>query len=308
MKNQIKSIIVLACCVIGSQSFSNPPSGNNSKLGGVQVGAITYSFRDMPDQSLQAILDYSVQAGLNSIELMGGPVEQYLGIPAQGVAGQFSRPGDEAVRQWRTTVSMDKFKEIKKMFAQKGIKINILRFGDPKWTDAEIDYAFKACKAIGAKGISLDIGEEAAKRMEPFAAKYNLYAILHNHGEPGNPDFSFDKILAYGPHLMLNFDAGHYYGATGLNPCDLIKRLHGRIVSLHIKDKTGPKDTPADKATPFGQGTTPVKEILQLVQKEKWPIECDIELEYAIPAGSDAVQEVKKCVDYCRTALVTKNK
>ena len=38
--------------------------------------------------------------------------------------------------------------------------------------------------------------------------------------------------------------------------------------------------------------------------KKKWPIYCDIELEYTIPKGSDAVKEVVKCVDYCRKALV----
>jgi len=141
--------------------------------------------------------------------------------------------------------------------------------------------------------------------MAPFTEKHNLFVIFHNHGQPGNPDFSFDKVLAYGPKLMLNLDAGHYFGATGLNPCILIERLHNRIASIHIKDKTGPKASEPNKNQPFGHGETPVVELLQLVQKNKWPITCDIELEYTIPEGSDAVKEVTKCVDYCRKALVS---
>ena len=43
----------------------------------------------------------------------------------------------------------------------------------------------------------------------------------------------------------------------------------------------------------------------KLIQDKKWPITCDIELEYTIPEGSDAVKEVVKCVDYCRKALIT---
>jgi len=105
---------------------------------------------------------------------------------------------------------------------------------------------------------------------------------------------------------MLNFDAGHYFGATGLNPCLLIERLHSRIASIHIKDKTGPKASEPNKNQQFGKGETPVNEILQLVQKNKWPITCDIELEYNIPEGSDAVKEVVKCVEYCRAALLPK--
>lgn len=150
----------------------------------------------------------------------------------------------------------------------------------------------------------MEISENAAKRMAPFAEKHNLYVIFHNHGQPGDPDFSFDKILSYGPKLMLNLDVGHYFGATGENPCILITRLHDRIASLHIKDKTGPNTIVPDKNQQFGMGQTPVVEILQLIQKNKWPITCDIKLEYPIPEGSDAVKEVAKCVDYCRSALL----
>jgi len=266
----------------------------NSKFGGVQVGAITYSFRDMPDKTLEGMLNYSVQSGLSSIELMGDVVERYAGIPRDR----------NSVKDWRTSVSMDKFKEIKKMFDSKGVKIHILKLGDPGWSDAEIDYAFKVCKVLGAKGICMEISEAAGKRMSPFADKHKLFVMLHNHGQPGDPNFSFDKVLELGPRLMLNFDVGHYYGATGLNPCDLIKRLNKRIFSIHLKDKTGPQATPKDTNMPFGQGQTPVIEILQLIQNAKYPIYCDIELEYNVPQGSDAVKEVIKCVDYCRKALV----
>ncbi|HOI48726.1 MAG TPA: sugar phosphate isomerase/epimerase, partial [Prolixibacteraceae bacterium] len=226
------------------------------------------------------------------------PVEQFAGIP------QVKDP--QALRQWRTTVSMDKFREIKKMFNAKGVKIDILKLGSPNWSDEEIDYAFNVCKTLGARGITMEISEEAAKRMAPFAEKHNRYVIFHNHGQPGTPGFSFDKVLAYGPKLMLNLDAGHYFGATGLHPNELIERLHDRIASLHIKDKTGPKAANPNKNMEFGKGETPVAEILQLVQKNKWPITCDIELEYDLPQGSDAVKEVAKCVEYCRKALVTK--
>jgi sugar phosphate isomerase/epimerase len=91
-----------------------------------------------------------------------------------------------------------------------------------------------------------------------------------------------------------------------LDPCLLIERLHNRIVSIHLKDKTGPHATDPNKNVQWGHGQTPVVEMLQLIQKNKWPITCDIELEYPVPEGSDAVQEVIKCVSYCRSALLPK--
>ncbi len=291
-----KSLFIVTLALLTIHFTPDACARKSSKFGGVQIGAITYSYRSMPDQSVKAILDYLVQSGLSSAELMGDAVEKYAGIP------QVKDP--KVIREWRTTVKMDKFKEIRKMFDKKKVKIHILKLGDPRWSDEEIDYAFNVCKILGARGISMEISEQTAKRMVPFAEKHNLFVILHNHLQPGNPEFSFDKILAYGDKLMLNFDCGHYFGATGLHPNLLIERLHDRIASIHIKDKTGPKAADPNQNKPFGMGETPVTEILQLVQKNKWPINCDIELEYTIPAGSDAVKEVVKCVDYCRKALV----
>ena len=266
----------------------------NSKFGGVQIGAITYSYRTMPDQSIEGMLKYTLQSGISSVELLSDAAEQYAG-----------RPSDrQAVRQWRTTVSMDKFKEIRKMFNKQGVKIHLLNMGAAGWSDEEIDYAFKVAKALGAKGIAMEISEDAAKRMTPFADKHKFNVVFHNHGQPGNPDFSFDKVLAHGPRLMLNLDVGHYYSATGQNPCDLIRRLNKRIYSIHLKDKTWEGSYDKSANLPFGEGQTPIVEILQLIQKEKWPIYCDIELEYKIPQGSDDVKETVKIVDYCRVALV----
>lgn len=282
---------MIAAVLIGIMTvFSVAAQKPNSKFKGVQVGCISYSFRSMPSD-LESVLQQCKDAGVSSVELMGYSAEQYAGIPNENQA------------QWRKTVSMDKFKEIKKMFDKAGIKIHILKLGEPNWSDEEIDYAFRAAKAVGAKGITFEIGEDAAKRMAPFAEKHKMYAIMHNHGQPGDPSFNFDKMLAPGKYLMLNFDIGHYWGATGINPVTIVEKYHDRIYSIHVKDKTGKFDNPKDRNQTFGKGTTPVADVLKAIQKNKWNIYADIELEYDIPAGSDAVKEVGKCVIYCKNIL-----
>lgn len=286
---KIRTLLLAMCVVIPAMGFAQKP---NSKFKGVQVGTITYSYRSLPDQSLTAILDYVVRSGVSSVELMGGAVEQYAGIPK----------GNDEIRKWRTSISMDKFKEIKKMFDAKGVKIHILKLGDYGWSDEELDYAFNVCRTLGAKGITMEVSDNV-ERIAPIAKKHKLYIILHNHGQPGNPDFSFDRLLAYGSNVMLNFDIGHYFGATGIHPNELIQRLHDRIVSIHVKDKTSKTAADPDKNRPFGEGDTPVKEVLQLIRDKKWPIFCDIELEYNYPESSDAVKEVKKCVEFCEQGL-----
>ena len=290
----------------------------NSNFGGVQVGAITYSWRSMPG-SAEEVLQYCLDSGISSIELMGNVAEAFAGIPEgpprpqRGVElteeerkafDEARATASEAQREWRLSAPMGKFEELRKMFNDAGVNIHIAKFSPANWSDEEIDYAFMAAKALGSKGVCNEIGEEACQRLAPFAEKHGMYAIFHNHGQPGEEGWTFEKFLEISPAVMLNMDVGHYFGATGLHPNDIITKLHDRIVSIHIKDKTGPTADPPDTNMPLGEGETPLTDILKLIQSEKWPINVDIELEYEIPEDSDAVQEVKKCVDYCRDILV----
>jgi hypothetical protein len=43
--------------------------------------------------------------------------------------------------------------------------------------------------------------------------------------------------------------------------------------------------------------------VLQLLEKNQWPIPAEVELEYPIPAGSNSVDEVKKCMAIMKADL-----
>jgi sugar phosphate isomerase/epimerase len=282
--------------VPGTMSFPEAPKKKkqiDSKFAGVQVGAITYSWRSMPSTA-EDILKYCIADGIGSIELMGDVAENYAGLPK-------STPEEQ--KKWRLSAPMDKYKELKKMYNDDGVKIHIVKFSPGDWSDGEIEYAFKAAKTLGAIGVSNEIGDEACKRMGPVAMKNGMFAVFHQHLQPGEPGWTFEKFLEYSPAVMLNMDVGHYFGATGKHPNEVIEKLHDRIVSIHLKDKTGQKGNPPNTNMPWGKGETPIADILRLIRKHKWPIEVDIELEYPVPEGSDAVAEVKKCVEYCRRIL-----
>lgn len=287
----------------------------NSIFGGVQVGAITYSWRSMPG-SAEETLKYCIECGISSIELMGNTAEQFAGLPqmpprperdsTDAEKAAFEKTSKEIIekqRQWRISIPMTKYQELRRMYNDAGVKIHIAKFSPENWSDEEIDYAFNAAKALGSKGVSAEIGEKSCQKLGPFAQKHGMFAIMHQHLQPGEPGWTFEKFLAYSPAIMLNFDAGHYFGATGLHPNGIIEKLHDRIFSVHMKDKTGPKGIPPNTNMEWGKGETPISDMLLLIKKNKWPIKVDIELEYPVPEGSDAVAEVKKCVEYCRKIL-----
>ncbi len=293
---------------------------NVSHFGGVQIGSISYSWSRMPAYGPQEVLQYCIDSGIGSIEARWIEIEAFAGIPEgpekrplpQNYTGnERERKEYEAAqgaareeqRQWRISTSMTKFEEFHHMYNDAGVDIHLAKMRPLNWSDEEIDYAFRVAKALGARGVGEEISEQACRRLAPFAEKHDMYVYFHNHGQVGAPGFSFDNFLRISPKIMLNVDIGHFYGATGIHPAGILKKYHDRIVSLHLKDKTGPNADPPNTNRPFGEGETPLVEVLQLLKKEGWPINCDIELEYPIPDGSDAVAEVKRCLEYCRRAL-----
>jgi hypothetical protein len=299
---------------------SNNKQTNVSKFGGVQIGSISWSWSRMPAYGSQEVLQYCIDSGIGSLEARWIEIEAFAGIPEgperQPLPSNYTgseqekkeyesaqEAAREEQRKWRISAPMTKFEAFRKMYNDAGVNIHLAKMRPFKWSDEEIDYAFRIAKALGSRGVGEEISEEACRRLAPFAEKHDMYAYFHHHGQVGEPGFSFDDFLKISPKIMLNVDVGHFYGVTGINPTEILKKYHDRILSIHFKDKTGPNADPPNTSMPYGQGDMQLIEILQLIQKEGWPINVDIELDYPIPEGSDAVAEVKKCVEYCRQVL-----
>ncbi len=311
----------------------------DSTFGGVKIGAITYSFRSLPGTNAEDTLDYLVQCGLSSCELMSGPLEESAGAPAINImeilaefmpdgpggdrdsvpAGTQRRPRfqmtpemreainkkQEEITTWRKTISsMDKFKEIREMYNNAGVDINIVKFdniGGDEVSSGEHEYMFNVAKTMGAKGITTELDEAKAKNLAALADKHKIAIGFHNHTQITPVTYSEGPYFSYGKNIMANLDIGHYAAGTGQSALQLVNELgnQGRLLSIHVKDRTFEGDT-----VPFGEGDAQIAEILQLIQKKKWNVFCDIELEYPIPEGSDAITEVRKCVEYCKNALI----
>lgn len=319
MKNSriISRLSILATAVVMFiSSFSiEAQEPLNSNYGGVQIGAITYSFRDI--REVDAVLQACIDAGLSSVELMGTGVEAYLGAPQNTVSRRKIRSGDLTdeekatyekyqadIQTWRySDETMDKYVALRKKFNDAGVEIHIYKWTAGKSAE-ELDYSFKVAKALGAIGITDEIGEISCTNLGAAAERAGMLAIFHNHYQYAEEGFDVDKLLALSPANRLNFDIGHYLGSTGKDPVAFIEKYHTQIASIHLKDKTAKdNEVKGNVNKPFGQGDTPVNEVLQLIQKNNWPIFCDIELEYKIPEGSNSVKETAISREYCKNAL-----
>ena len=207
------------------------------------------------------------------------------------------------LKEWRTSVSMDKFKQLRKMYNDAGVTIYAWKQLSPNMSDEEFEYVFNVAEALGCTHTTLELVTDEAqlKRIGDFATKKKIYAAYHTHTQGSMT--VFDKAFAASKGNRANIDFGHFVagGNVGGTPMDFLQKFHSRISSFHLKDRTKPEHCALN--LPWGTGETPIKEILQMVSRNKWKIPASIELEYQIPEGSDAVKETRKCVDYCRAAL-----
>jgi sugar phosphate isomerase/epimerase len=274
-----------ASTMLPSRAPAAPSAKPDSCFNGVQIGVITYSYRSLPG-SAEDLLKYLCQCGISSVELMGPPAVNFAKAHT-GHAG--NQP------------PMEGFKALRKLYNDAGVNIHIVKFGnigDGRMSDEDIDYHFEVAKALGAKGITREISEAAAKRLGPIADKHEIMIGFHNHTQLTPTTYDGD-ILTYGKYLGINLDIGHYVAGTNEPAIPLIEKHHERILSLHLKDRkknNGPN-------MPFGQGDSDVAGVLRYMKENKLTFPGDVELEYRVPQGSDAVQEVTKCVEFCREAL-----
>jgi len=268
----------------------------NSVFNGVRIGCITYSYRGEIN-SAEDLLKTLVQTGLSEVEMMGEPIQAYAGIRG----GRARRDGVEPAERppdAEREAQLAKCRELRKLYNDAGVNIHLhkIPFGQ---SDEEIDFNFLVAKALGCVGITTERNDAQAKKLAPFADKHKIWIGFHNHTNNLPAIDKADPILELGQYIGLNVDVGHYVaGSKGQSPIPVLEKYYKRIVSLHLKDRN------ADGGNvPWSQGQTPIREILQLMRKEKWTFPADIELEYKIPEGSTAVAEVGKCLRYCKEAL-----
>ncbi len=269
------------------------PPATLAPFAGVVIGAITYSFRSIPNA--EDIVPAMQQIGLTEVEVMSNHVEALAGAPSIGRGA--SR---EPLLEWRKNATPAMFQAARKKFNDAGIEVRFLTYNMNKaTTDDEIEYAFRMAAALGVKAITTSTQVSVAQRIAPFADKHRMMVGFHGHSSVNQPDEfatpeTFAKAMAMSTFHGVNLDIGHFTAAN-YDAVAYIKEHHARITNLHLKDRKknqGPN-------VPWGQGDTPIREVLLLLKSQGWNIPANIEFEYP----GDAVTEVTKCLQFCEDIL-----
>ena len=256
--------LALAAAVVPADSLL--ASKPNSVYSGVQMGVITYSFRDMPEAHTDAVkmLQYIVDSGASGIELMADVAEAYAGSPVAGARGGGGRGSmASALKDWRLSVSMDKFKDFRKMYNDAGVTIYAFKLEPmPNMSDDELNYIFNVGSVLGATHVTRELYTDTrnqitdmafTQRCADAALKHGMVTAYHTHESTSIT--AWDAVLAQSKGNAVNMDCGHYFAGTGESPLPAIEKLHDRIASIHLKDRgKGGLQAPN---LPWGQSETP---------------------------------------------------
>ena len=161
----------------------------------------------------------------------------------------------DKLKAWRTSVSMDAFKKLRKMYNDAGVTIYAWKQLSTNMSDEEYEYIFNVAEALGCTHTTLELPTDAAalKRLGDFAMKKKIYAAYHTHGQ-GNMT-AFDQAFALSKGNMANVDFGHWVAAgnVGGTPMQFLEKHHDRISSFHLKDRTTPRQLRAQSAVGHGR-------------------------------------------------------
>lgn len=279
----------------------------DSKVAGVQIGLnVPYSFGGKVMDGDEILRD-CVQLGLSGVELRAQPVELFLGAPEELIYPKNGAPKipDAAgkLRDWRKSAPLARVKEFRGKYESAGVFIEIVKVdGIFKMADDEIEYAFALAKALGGRAISTEISQGPTadrdhERVGHYADKHQMLVGYHGHATT-KPEH-WEKAFSLAKFNGANVDLGHFVAGNNKSPVPFLKEHHERVTHVHVKDRkfnNGPN-------TPLGEGDTPIVEVLQLIRDNHWLMQATIEFEYKVPAGSNRMKEIARCIKYCRDAL-----
>jgi len=299
------------------------------RFGGVEIALGVPADLDPLLQRPEPMLALAGRLRLTAVELRGEAIEAALGAldpppprptppatpartggapatpPRPPTPAQIAAQARTALRTWRLAAKPAMFEPMRAQFAKAGVAIPIVRMplGDGL-NDEEIDYSFNVARWLGARAVTCDAPVSQARRLGMFAEKHRMRVGFCGQSDVTNVDAfgrpgAWEQAFFYSPQNSACVDVGHYTAGNGTSAVEFLRRYHARITNISLADrKTG-----QGPSVPWGEGNTPLREILQLVQRERYPWTVTIALSYPVPAGSTVEAELARCVSFCEAAL-----
>lgn len=157
---------------------------------------------------------------------------------------------------------------------------------------------FDFAQEMGVETLVAEPPAEVFETLDKLCNEYKISVAVHNHAEAaGSKYWRPENVLkvSEGRSKLVGGcpDTGHYV-RTGLDPSECLKKLEGRIITVHLKDvaESGKVDA---RDVPLGEGKANYTQVLRMLQALKFRGLATIEYEHLSP---QLVQDVAQCLKF----------
>ncbi|HEY3322235.1 MAG TPA: sugar phosphate isomerase/epimerase family protein [Planctomycetota bacterium] len=192
-------------------------------------------------------------------------------------------------------ISPELIEEMKKKLQAAGVKVVSYGTVNLGATEESVRKVFAYAKALGAENIVCEPKPEQIPMLDKLTQEYGVNIALHNHPKPSTyaePEAVLKAVEGASKKIGSCSDTGHWQ-RTGLgDPTECLKKLKGRIISLHFKDVV-----PAGKVwndVPWGTGQSNVKSMLTELKDQGFRGVLSIEYEHG--TGQALLDDCAKCI------------
>jgi sugar phosphate isomerase/epimerase len=149
----------------------------------------------------------------------------------------FHKTGPELKDSMILQLSPSGIDKLKSMMAQKGLTCeSIYIVGDS--TIGSWKKQFDIAKQLGVRFVTTEPPLNMWDSIDSLAGVYGMKVAIHEHwrgfSHYWNPDTTLMALKGH-PNFGVCADLGHW-PKSGVNPLDAVKKLHGHILALHLKD------------------------------------------------------------------------
>ena len=163
--------------------------------------------------------------------------------------------------------------------------------------EAKCRAVFEYAKKLKLEGIVSEPPSAAIGLIDKLAAEYGIPVAIHNHPQPShywNPDAVLEATKD-AKHIAACADIGHWR-RSDLAPAESIKKLEGKIISLHVKDIDENKHDVV-----WGTGKVDVRAVLEELKRQGGKYIFSIE--YEATEGDELIANVAKSVGFFNSVV-----
>jgi sugar phosphate isomerase/epimerase len=265
-----------------SASLQSAPIPAECKVGEFVVGCQAYTFNRF---SVMEAIEKTAQAGGKTIEF----------YPGQKLSA------DQPTVKWDHNASEEVIQKVKAQLAKYHVRAVSYGVVSPKGGEAEWRKVFEFGKTMGFYSVTTESVKELdliEKLVKEFDIKVGIHEHKRRENDPGykvwDPNYVLSVVKDRDSRIGACADTGHW-ATSGLKPLDFIKILHGRVVSVHLKERKEIGKEIPDSV--YGTGVSNIKGILDELKSQGFDGPLTIEYENN---WEHSVPDVTQCVDFIR--------